>query len=180
MLLGKLKDLTMNVDGTQNVTITITSDFREMFDQLFGKDIVVEIKKFFRKRSLDANAYCWYLIDQLAKESHKTKSEVYRNAIRDIGGVSDILCIAERAVDHFCESWEAHGQGWQTEVTPSANPGYANVTVWYGSSVYDSGQMSALIDCLKQDCNDYGIPVMTDAETDRLIELWGKKARKKE
>lgn len=179
MILGKLKDLTMNIDGTQNITITVRSDVREMFDKLFGKDIIVEIKQFFKRRSLDANAYCWHVIDQIAKEKHIKKSEVYRNAIRDIGGVSDIVCIANRAVEHFCKGWEAHGEGWQTEAVPSANEGFMNVTVWYGSSVYDTGQMSALIDSLKQDADALGIATMTEAETDRLLVLWGKKVEKR-
>ena len=44
-MLGRLKDLTINRDGTQNITITIQSDFREMFDELADKDINIEIKK---------------------------------------------------------------------------------------------------------------------------------------
>lgn len=175
MILGKLKDLTMNIDGTQNITVTVTSDIREMFDKLFGKEIILEIKQYFRRRSLDANAYCWHIIDQIAKEKHIKKSEVYRNAILDIGGVSDILCIACEAVDHFCKGWEAHGEGWQTQVEESANEGYMNVKIWYGSSMYDVGQMSALIDSLKQDAEALGIPTMSDNETNRLLEIWGKK-----
>ena len=174
-MLGKLKDLTVNLDGTQNITVTVQSDFREMFDELFGKDIVVEIKRFFKRRSLDANAYCWMIIDKFAQKQHVKKSEVYRNAIRDIGGVSDIVCVASEAVDHLCKGWEAHGEGWQTEATESANEGYMNVTLWYGSSMYDTGQMSALIDSLKQDADALGIETMSTKETDRLLVLWGKK-----
>ena len=31
---GRLKDLTVNRDGTQNVTVTISEDFSEAFDEL--------------------------------------------------------------------------------------------------------------------------------------------------
>lgn len=174
-MLGKLKDLTVNLDGTQNITVVVQSDFREAFDELFGKDIVVEIKRFFKRRSLDANAYCWSIIDKIAEKQHIKKSEVYRNAIRDIGGVSDIVCVASEAVEHLCKGWEAHGEGWQTEAVESAFEGFMNVTLWYGSSMYDTGQMSALIDSLKQDADALGISTMTETETDRLLELWGKK-----
>ena len=176
---GQLKDLIVNRDGSQNITITVKADYRETFDELFGKDVVVDIKKYTKRRSLDANAYCWAIIDQIAKKQHIKKSEVYRNAIRDIGGVSDIVCVASYAVEHLCKGWEAHGEGWQTEATESAFDGFTNVTLWYGSSVYDTGQMSALIDSLKQDAEALGIPTMTERETDRLLELWGKKTVKK-
>ena len=178
-MLGKLKDLTVNLDGTQNITVVVQSDFRETFDELFGKDIVVEIKRFFKRRSLDANAYCWSIIDKIAEKQHMKKSEVYRNAIRDIGGVSDIVCVASEAVEHLCKGWEAHGEGWQTEAVESAFEGFMNVTLWYGSSTYDAGQMSALIDSLKQDADALGISTMTEKETDRLLELWNKKTNRR-
>ena len=53
---GRLKDLTVNRDGTQNITITVTADFTEEFDELQGKDVTVEIRKASKRRSLDANA----------------------------------------------------------------------------------------------------------------------------
>lgn len=176
---GQLKDLTVNLDGSQNITVTVRSDFRETFDELYGKEVVVDIKKYSKRRSLDANAYCWSIIDQIAKKQHIKKSEVYKNAIRDIGGVSAIICVASEAVEHLCRGWEAHGEGWQTEAVKSAFEGFTNVTLWYGSSVYDTGQMSALIDSLKQDADALGIMTMTEQETDRLLELWGKKNAKK-
>jgi hypothetical protein len=178
-MVGQLKDLTANLDGSQNITVTVNVDFRETYDELHGKDINIEIKKYSKHRSLDANAYCWSIIDQIAKKLHMKKSEVYKNAIRDIGGVSDIVCVASEAVEHLCKGWEAHGEGWQTEAVRSAFEGFTNVTLWCGSSVYDSGQMSALIDSLKQDADALGIPTMTERETDRLLELWGKKNAKK-
>jgi DNA mismatch repair protein MutL len=55
-MIGKLKDLTMNRDGTQNITLTVNADFREEFDELANGEIKVEIKKYNPARSLDANA----------------------------------------------------------------------------------------------------------------------------
>lgn len=54
---GKLIDLLVRRDGTQMITLTIDEDFRERFDELYQNDISIEIKKFRKKRSLDANAY---------------------------------------------------------------------------------------------------------------------------
>ena len=45
------------------------------------------------RRSLDANAYAWALIDKLAAATNLSKVEVYREAIRDIGGVSEVVCV---------------------------------------------------------------------------------------
>ena len=176
---GKLKSLTMNRDGTQDVTVTLRADFRETYDELKDKDISVDIKRYTKHRSLDANARAWVLIDQIAEKTNTKKVEVYREAIRGIGGVSDIVCVKEAAVESLCQHWKDHGQGWMTEVTQSKLPGCKNVTLWYGSSVYTTQQMSRLIDSLIQDAEALGIPTMTEEEKDRLLNQWGMRLEKK-
>ena len=175
-MLGRLKDLTINRDGTQNVTLTVDADFREAFDELMNGEVDVEIKKHRKKRSLDANAKCWCLIDALAAKLRVKKSEVYRNAIRDIGGVSDVICVRDFAAEKLCQNWEKHGQGWMTEVQPSKLPGCVNVTLWYGSSTYDTKQMSDLIQILIDECNEQGIPTMSESEANKLLEMWSRKS----
>ena len=59
---GKLRDLTVNRDGTQNITVTVAADFTAAFDELQGAVVDIEITKAGKRRSLDANAYCWVLV----------------------------------------------------------------------------------------------------------------------
>jgi len=177
---GKLKDLTINRDGSQNITITVQSDFREMFDELAEKEIDVDIKKHSKRRSMDSNNLAWVLIDQIAQKMKITKTEVYRNAIKEIGGVSDIVCVRDYAVEKLIKGWTHKGLGWQADVEPSKLPGCTNVTLYYGSSVFSTQQMSALIDSLIQEANELGIPTMTQAEIDRSLAVWAKKVEKNE
>lgn len=174
-MIGKLRDLTMNRDGTQNITVTVNADFREMFDELANKEISIDIKAYSPKRSLDLNAYCWVIIDKIAEKTKVKKSEVYRNAIKDIGGVSTLICAKNEAVETLCKNWASHGTGWMTETSESKIPGCTNVTLWYGSSVYSMAQMNALVDSLIQDAEALGIPTMTPAETEKLLAQWEKK-----
>lgn len=145
----------------------------ENFEQ--GKVYDLELKKArTKKRSLDSNAYCWVLMDKLAAHYRVPVSEVYRNFVREIGGNSEIVCMVnmERAVDSFCRSWERNGLGWQTEVLPSKIEGCVNVKVYYGSSTYDTVQMSRLIELVVQECKDAGIETMSPDELDRLLSAW--------
>ena len=176
-MLGKLKDLTINRDDSQNITITVYSDCREMFDDLKDAEVDVEVKKHYRSRSLDANAKAWALIDTLAERLRISKTEVYRKAIREIGGVNQIICVKDitdenghNSVETLCKNWRAHGQGWMTEVEPSKLRGCKNVTLWYGSSVYNTKQMADLISELVSECVEQGIPTMSPKETERLID----------
>lgn len=174
-MIGELRDLTLNRDGSQNITVTVKNDFRAGFDALRGKPVDIEIKPHRARRSLDANSYCWVLVDKLAQYMKMKREDIYRNAIREIGGVSEIVCVQNRAVDRLREGWAMHGTGWQTETLPSQIPGCTNVVLYYGSSTYDTKQMSALIDNLIQDAEALGIETITPAEKERLLAQYGKK-----
>ena len=174
-MIGRLCDMVRNRAGEWVISFSTPEDFREDFDSLMDKEVKVEIKRFNRKRSLDANAYAWVLIDKIAQKTGIRKSEVYRNTIREIGGVSTTVCVLDKAVERLKSSWQAHGLGWQAEEQDSKLEGCKNVTLYYGSSVYDSEQMSALISILVQDAESLGIPTITPKEEERLISQWGKK-----
>lgn len=128
-----------------------------------------------KKRSLDANAYAWTLIDHLAAALRTEPAEVYRDAIRNIGGVSLWVCVTEKAADAFRRSWEGNGMGWMTETGPSKIDGCMNIQAWYGSSVYDVEQMSRLIDHLVQDCHALGIETRDPADIESMVSQWERK-----
>lgn len=172
---GKLKDMTRDRNGEWVISFTTDTDFSETFDELYGKEIIVEIKRKIRRRSIDANNYCWTLIDQIAKVTGVHKTEVYRHAIKEIGGVSDIVCVMDKAVDRLRESWEKNGLGWQTDTLKSKTPGCTNVILYYGSSVFDGKQMHDLIQSLIQDAESLHIPTVSPKEAERLAWNWGSK-----
>lgn len=170
---GRLIKLILSPENRrQAVIIEFYGDFGEQYDKLSGRDIEVVIKPYRAKRSLDANAYAWTLIDRLAAEMSLTKEEVYRAAIKKISGVSETVCVQQKAVDKLCEVWTGNGLGWQCEQFPSKIPGCVNVTLYYGSSVYDTAQMSRLIDQLIQDCNALGIETKSPEELNALLNEW--------
>ena len=166
---ARLVDLTMSFSGKQRLTIELDADFREDFDALHDSTVEVTVKKYRKGRSLDANAYAWVLIDKIARRLKLSKAEVYRNAIRTIGGVSETYCALDKSVDRLCQVWSQNGLGWQTETFPSKIEGCTNVILYYGSSSYDTEQMSALIDSLVQECKALGIETMPPEELESLI-----------
>lgn len=125
-----------------------------------------------KRRSLDANAYAWVLIDKIAAAMRLGKEEVYRNAIRDIGGNSEVVCVQEKALETLRRGWERNGVGWQVETTPSKLPGCVNAILYYGSSVYDTHQMSVLIDRLVQDAQALGIETLPPEKLRTMMEGW--------
>lgn len=134
--------------------------------------IDIQIDKHRQRRSLDANAYCWVLLDKLAAVLRKPKTEIYRELIREVGGNCETYCGLEKAVDKLVQLWEKNGIGWCADVTDSKLDGCKNVVLYQGSSTYDTRQMSRLIDLVVQECRAQGIETATPAELDRLKEAW--------
>ena len=179
-MIGKLSGFTLNRDGTQNITVTVNADFATEYDELKDKEIDVNIKRYYKKRSLDANAYCWVIIDKIAEKTKEKKSDIYKHAIKEIGGVSNAFCGEDEAIKTLCRNWQLNGQGWMAEHRPSKKiPGYSVATLWYGSSVYNTKQMSDLIDSLIQEAEAQGISTITEKEKEQLLGKWTVKQEKK-
>lgn len=169
---GRMIDLLVSLGGKQRLTVELDEDARGLWDELHDGEVEIKIAKARKHRSLDANAYCWVLIDKLAAKVGRSKLEVYREAIRNIGGVSDTVCVKTKAVEALKEGWRHNGVGWVADTMPSKIPGCTNVTLYYGSSTYNTEQMSRLIDQIVQDCEAVGIETMTPAEIQALEETW--------
>lgn len=172
---GRLTGFSLNRDGSQNVTVTVTSDFGATYDELKDGLVNVEIKKAQKHRSMEANRYCWVLVDQIAAKLHLKRSEVYRHAIREIGGVSEEMFMKADAVPVFIGIWEKQGLGNQVEIVEHDDFGWVSLRVFYGSSTYDTAQMSALLDSLIQDAEALGIPTITPKEEARMLGKWAEK-----
>lgn len=167
---SRLVDLSISLDGKQRLTIELDGDFRSTWDELHDKDCEITVKRYRKKRSLEANAYAWALIGKIAEKKHITKTEVYRNAIREIGGVSEVLTMKKNAVRRFQDAWDRNGIGWQVEDIGSKIAGWTNVIIYFGSSSYNTAQMSDLIDSLVQDAKSLGIETEDENKIKAMLE----------
>ena len=141
-----------------------------------GKHLQVEIKQYRANRSLDANSYLWVLCQKMAEAIHATKEDVYRIFIKRVGQF-EIIPIKNEAVDRWIRNWQANGVGWISEtIGDSKIEGYTNVISYYGSSTYDSREMSILLNEIVRECKELGIETRPDEEIKSLIESWGGKS----
>lgn len=103
------------------------------------------------------------------------EAEAFIAAIREIGGNSATVCVADKAVEKLRAGWEGNGLGWITDTMESKLPGCTNVILYYGSSTYDTDQMSRLIELIAQECKQQGIETATPMELAALMEGWHEK-----
>lgn len=152
--------------------ILTSSDYREMGRFAYNfKAGNYEIERKKKKRSSDANAYFWLLADKLAERLNIPKTEIYLNYIKEIGGVSEIVCVKNEAVEKLCKGWQRNGLGWQTDTMPSKIEGCTNVVLYYGSSTYNTEQMHRLLSLIIEDCEIQGIETKTPDELASLLAL---------
>jgi hypothetical protein len=174
VLIGRLKDVTFTRSGEQIISFSTKTDFTVQFDALKDCDVDVKIKKHRKKRSADANAYCWVLCQKLAEKLSEndpkmTKDEVYRLAISKVGIFKDFCGLAESDAKTLRHAWEMLGTGWITEQVDYSPDGDAvTVRCYYGSSTYNTKQMSRLIEYLVEDCKELGIETLSPDELRRL------------
>ena len=177
-MIGKLGQMVHLAGGEWLCSFTTRDDPGQIWDDLKENPARIEIKKASQHRSLSANNYAWVLIDKIAEKTGINASEVYRTAIREIGGVSDYYGMKEAAYDSFCEIWTKGHLGRQVEIVPgSTRPGWINVRAWKGSSDFDSAQMARLIDSLIQEAEAQGIPTYPEKDIERMKSQWGKQSK---
>lgn len=163
-------------EDSDGVWLSLLTDRREKYQlQQFCSTMQLpmsaELKHRKKPRSLDANAYCWVLIGKIAQVCGATRQDIYREIVRKVG-VADVVCIPDKSVDRICQGWAANGIGWQTERLKSKIPGCTNVILWYGSSTYNSAEMTRLIDEVVAEAKELGIETATPSELARLKEEW--------
>ena len=150
---------------------------REMIDWLkvnetrLPMDIDIKTKR--KHRSKDANSYMWVLADRIAEAIGITKEEVYRKHVRDVG-VFDDVWIKTEAVETFCRNWEYSGVGWIAEPMYERK-GWTAVRTYYGSSTYNTKEMSRLIDSIVEEAKEWGLEVLTPDELERMKAAWNTK-----
>lgn len=173
---GKLKNAIRTFENDYILTIQANAEqFSEedINSALNGNfDLKITIKRYREQRSLNANAYAWVLLDKIAQETNTTKEEVYRDTIKRVG-VFEILPIRDIAVKTFIERWESKGLGWVCEILGESKiKDYTNVIAYYGSSTYDSKEMSRFIDDIVETAKELGIQTETPEQIAEMKSLW--------
>lgn len=173
---GKIVNLDLDyITHKPKLTLQLTSQYLTGYDEIKDLELLdIKIVKHKEKRSLDANAYCWVLCGKIAEKLNITKEEVYRKAINEVGKY-EIVPIKDEAVDTFIKAWSIKGIGWICEkLNKSKINGYTNIIVYYGSSIYNTKEMSTLIDNIVQEAKGLEIETLTPNQLAELKVMWGE------
>lgn len=167
--MGNITDISFSINKRLKITFEITENI-PMDSLCILKDqlLDISIKKHREKRSLDANAYAWKLMTEIANVLRTTKDEVYMRMLKDYGQ-SDIIRM-RKVIDPT-----PYFKYYDLE---SENNGFAYYRIYKGSSEYDTREMAILIDGIVYECKELNIETIPPKELESMKEAWGNEASK--
>lgn len=135
-----------------------------------GKYLAAEVKPWREKRSLDSNAYFWLLLSKMADVLHIAKDELYLIILERYGVFTHII-VKPNIVEMVKREWRTVRE--LGEVTVNGKTGI-QLQCFFGSSTYDTKQMSTLIEGVVDECKELMIETLPPDEISRLNAEWGK------
>lgn len=172
-LTGKIQGLSQDF-ASRRITLTLTVNeeaaAKNLYDDLNGEEkLSVKIDKYREKRSLNANAYAWKLLTEIANVCRTSKDEVYLEMLKRYGQSEIISVLAHIPIGEYVKYCEEAGESKLNGKL------FKHYKVYKGSSEFDSREMSIFLDGIVSDAEELGIQTMTPDEVARLKSLWGDK-----
>ena len=158
--------------GRDKWQITLEVDEQPtVYDELKEQELSIELKKYRKKRSLDANAYQWVLCTKIAEKLGTSKEEVqdlmiqrYSDFDKDEDGYITITMLDRIPVSKLGGHWKLIGH----------NGKFNSYMRLVGSSEMDSAQMARLLEGVISEAKELGIETETPDEIERMKALWQK------
>ena len=138
---------------------------------LNGKELTVEIKQYRHKRSIDSNAYMWLLLNKMASILNTTKDEVYLQELSRYGIYTHVV-VKENVVARVKAEWRTVIELGKVNINGKEG---IQLQCYFGSSTYNSKEMSTLINGVVQDAKELGINTVTNKELELMSSAWGIK-----
>lgn len=157
--------------GGYRITFTINEKeaIKEIDKIKDCEKLSIEAKKYRQRRSLDANAYAWVLMQKLAEAVNSDKWHIYLRCLQRYSRAFTHVIVKESAVDRMQELYRTCID--LGKVTVNGQTGH-QLQVYYGSSTFDTKEMSVFIDGIVSECKELGIQTMTPAELERMKAAW--------
>lgn len=155
--------------GRFRITFESMEDISKQLETITDKLLTITAKIFRNKRSRDANSYSWVLMQKIAEDQHTDKESVYLEMLGRYGVFTHII-VRPSVVERVISEWRTVKN--LGEVTVSGQTGI-QLQCYFGSSTYDTKEMSVFIEWIVSECQEMGIETATPDELERMKREWG-------
>ena len=161
-----------------SVTKKQMSDFFAKYKE--GKPYDVEIRQHRIKRSLNANAYCWKLIGEIAEELSNDNAsysnyDIYEEMLKRYSKAFTYIVVKPEFVEATKATLkESHIYAYEIEggtVKINGKDGI-QLQLFFGSSTFNTKQMARLIDGIVSEAKELGIETETHEQIENMKSLW--------
>lgn len=136
-----------------------------LFEQ--DKEKIFEIKEKKKKRSLTANSYYWSLLNQLASVMRMDNQECHFLMLKRYGQYEVVSIRSDVSLQSYFKYYEEIGKG---KVNGKE---FTHYKIYKGSSQMDSKEFAILLDGVRSECEEVGIPTLTPSEIAQLKFIGG-------
>lgn len=170
---GKLQNVSRDwKTGQWNITFTMNeaSAINEVNNIQSCEKLSIKAVKHRNKRSLDANAYCWVILQKIAEVLHQDKWNVYLEMLGKYGVFTHII-VKPNVVDKVKEEWRTVKELGEVSVNGMTG---IQLQCYFGSSTYNTKEMSVLIDGIVYEAKELGIETLPPDELERMKIEWNQ------
>ena len=170
---GKLQNVSRDwKTGQWNITFTMNeaSAINEVNNIQSCEKLSIKAVKHRNKRSLDANAYCWVILQKIAEVLHQDKWNVYLEMLGKYGVFTHII-VKPNVVDKVKEEWRTVKELGEVSVNGMTG---IQLQCYFGSSTYNTKELSVLIDGIVYEAKELGIETLPPDELERMKIEWNQ------
>jgi hypothetical protein len=165
---------------TNNLEITFTVNEKQLLLNEYQKlkdidKLKIKVDKFRNKRSLDANAYAWKLMSEIAEVLNTSKDEVYEKMLQRYG-TNETDSDGNVVVFSIQSKIDISKMEIHCAYIGSGNVNgkeFNHYRLIKGTSEYDTKEMSKFIDGVVSECQELGIETLTPDELAKMKAMWG-------
>ena len=153
--------LTPNIKDVEKLVETVNNS---------KKPYIADIKQEVKKRSTKANAYAWALIQEIVnylnlRGATETKESIYFQMLRNYGQGLVLTGLTERQISHAKQMYKYYDEATE----PFSDKPI--LKVYIGSSLYDTTEMTILLNGIIHECQQLGIETATPDEVLKMLNL---------
>ena len=170
---GEVKGIVRDWNTNQfNITFSINegSVINEI-DKLKDNKLSIKAVKHKEKRSLDSNAYAWVLMQKIAEAVNSDKWSVYLECLQKYSRCFTHVIVKPEAIDKMKELYRTCID--LGEISVNGTTGH-QLQVYYGSSTFNTKEMSVFIDGIVSECKELDIETLAPEELERMKAAWNQ------
>lgn len=156
--------------GKAQITFSVNEEYElTELDRIKDSELTIKATKKRNRRSLDSNAYAWTLMQKIAEAVNSDKWSVYLACLQKYSRAFTHVIVKPEALDAMKDLYRTCID--LGEITINGQSGH-QLQVFFGSSTFDTKEMSVFIDGIVSECKELGIETLPPAELQRMKEMW--------